>query len=140
MKTLPIRRIAAAGLLAGASALPAACGPDELSAPFDTGVCWHMARPQGQPPRFNRVSENVPSIETCAANLEAMRLRFRGMGMTQDEMVGAYQGQFLFLRPSGVWVGPRLEGQAYLALVRTGDGRLATAGAVRRPPGPPPSP
>lgn len=118
----------------------AGCADNGLAAPTDPGICWHMARPQGQPARFNRLSAGVTSIEQCAGNLEAMRLRFRGLGMAQEELVGAYQGMFLFLRPSGVWVAPSLEARPYLALVRTGDGRLATVGAVQRAPGPPAAP
>ena len=134
-----MRAVAATAFTAAGLSL-AACGDGGVTAPTNAGICWHMARPQGQPPRFNQLSTGVTSIEQCAGNLEAMRMRFRGMGLTQEEMVGAYQGQFLFLRSSGVWVGPSLEARPYLALVRTGDGRLATIGAVRRPPGVPAAP
>jgi hypothetical protein len=63
-----------------------------------------------------------------------MRLRFLGMGGSNTDIVGAYQGQFIFLDRAGVWFGKTLEGQRYFALARTGDGRLATPGTIERAP------
>jgi len=44
--------------------------------------------------------------------------------------MGAYQGNFIFIQREGVFTAPSLEEHAYLALVRTGDGRLAIPGAM----------
>jgi hypothetical protein len=52
------------------------------------------------------------------------------MGGTQQEIYGAYQANFLFLEPQGVLTSTSLEGPRYVALVRTGDGRLAIPGAM----------
>ena len=52
------------------------------------------------------------------------------MGGSQRTLVGAYQGNFLFLQPEGIFTAPSLEQNRYLVLVRTGDGRLAIPGAM----------
>jgi hypothetical protein len=80
--------------------------------------------------RYNKLVQNVPNLETCAANLEAMRVRFLRMGGSNRDIMGAYQGNFIFIQREGVFTAPSLEEHAYLALVRTGDGRLAIPGAM----------
>lgn len=113
--------------VAGAAAL-AACEP-QVQAPTVRGACFHMvadeAAEQGR--RFNRLPGKYPSLEYCAAALEVVRLR-GGRG----EIAGAYQGQFLFHNRRGIYVAQKFDGARYLALVRTGDGRLTMPGAVRR--------
>jgi hypothetical protein len=79
--------------------------------------------------KYNRLVV-APNLETCAANLEAMRLKFLRMGGTQQNIYGAYQANFLFLQQEGVLTSTSLEGPRYVALVRTGDGRLAIPGAM----------
>ena len=74
----------------------------------------------------------APNLETCAANLEAMRIKFLRMGGSTQEIYGAYQANFLFLEKAGVLTSTSLEGPRYVALVRTGDGRLAIPGAMPR--------
>jgi hypothetical protein len=102
----------------------------QLEAPGDKGVCWHLAQgPNGQA-RFNVLAQNQPDLEHCAAELEKMRLNFRALGSTQTEVTGAYQTQFLFLQPEGVFTAQSYDGQRYLLMVRTGDGRLAVPGAM----------
>lgn len=111
-----------------------ACGRPAVTAPAERGVCWHMPQAaEGQAPRFNQVRTGVETLEDCAAALEQMRLRFRALGAGQEELTGAYQGQFLFLKRAGIYTAPRLNGQQYLVMVRTADGRLARMGAVRAP-------
>ncbi len=127
-------RVAAAAALAMSAAALAGCEGGGLAAPTERGACWHLVTPRdGGPQRFNRVAQNVPTLEDCAARLEAIRMRFSGLGMRQDQLTGAYQGQFLFLRRPGIYTGARIDDRGYLALVRTGDGRLAQPGAVRQP-------
>ena len=70
------------------------------------------------------------SLEVCAANLEAMRIKFLTMGGSQQDLLGAYQSNFLFLQKEGILTSTSLEGPRYVALVRTGDGRLAIPGAM----------
>ena len=110
-------------------AVPAACAP-RVQAPADPGVCWHMVLPKGGKPVYNKVAEGRPNLESCAANLEAMRVRFLSLGGSRTNIYGAYQGTFIFINRDGVYASEKLDGTPYLALVRTGDGRLAVPGAV----------
>ena len=98
--------------------------------PADVGVCWHMSQFQGGKVRFNPVARNVKNLESCAAQLEVMRLRFSALGSSTEQMIGAYQGQFLFLQPEGIFTGENLDGAHYLLLVRSGDGRLVKPGVL----------
>jgi hypothetical protein len=123
----PSRPILAAALLA---ALCAAGCEKKVEAPYEKGVCFHVVPLDGGKVRFNRLAENRPTLESCAAALEGMRERFLGLGSTQTDIVGAYQGSFLFLGRTGVFTGQTLDGGRFPALVRTQDGRLAVPGAV----------
>ena len=116
-------------LLAIGSTALAAC-TKELEAPTNPGVCWHMAPLPDGHVRFNVVARNAPTVEKCAVALEDMRQRFLGLGGNQEEIVGAYQGQFLFLGTRGVFISQRLNGARYPLLVPTGDGRLAKPGVM----------
>jgi hypothetical protein len=121
----------------------AACG-SSTKAPFDPGVCYAVQLgADGEAPAFNVVARDQPQIEFCAARLEEMRLRFLQLGGNRREVIGAYQGQFIFIDRSGVAFGKTLEGSRFMALARTGDGRLAIPGAIQRevdraPPSPQP--
>lgn len=114
--------------LASAAAL-SACSGDKVEAPADRGVCYHAIPMKDGTIKFNKLAANVPNIETCASELEGMRLRFLPMG-GKDEIMGAYQGSFLFVQREGIFRGETLSGNRYLMLVRTGDGRLAMPGAM----------
>jgi hypothetical protein len=122
MKHLAVLPVAALALvLANCSQAP--------EAPADTGVCWHVVFDKEGAPKFNRLASGVKNLESCAAALEGMRIRFARMGGA-EEVVGAYQGQYLFLERIGVRTSTSLTGGRYVALVRTGDGRLAIPGAM----------
>jgi len=97
--------------------------------PGDTGVCFHVVPQKDGTLKYNKLVM-APNLETCAANLEAMRIKFLRMGGSSQEIYGAYQGAFLFLQKEGVLTSSTLEGGRYVALVRTGDGRLAIPGAM----------
>jgi hypothetical protein len=112
----------AASLLAGCS--------KTIEAPADRNVCFHAVLLSNGKMKFNKVSENSPNIESCAASLEAMRLQFLRMGGRMQEIMGAYNGQYLFLQKEGVFTSSTLDGPRYVLLVRTGDGRLAKMGAM----------
>lgn len=105
-----------------------------LKAPFDKGVCWHVVLKKNEAPRFNRMAENTPSLEYCAARLERMRRSFLSLGSGRRTVVGAYQGRFIFVEPRGIFSGKSLEGGRFLMLVRTGDGRLVSPGALPQAP------
>jgi len=124
MRTVLVLALAA-GALAGCDRSP--------PAPFDKGVCYSVALPKdGGAPKFNIVAEDQPQIEFCAARLEEMRLRFLRLGGTNREVIGAYQGQYIFIDRGGVSFARTLEGGRFFALARTGDGRLAIPGAIQR--------
>jgi hypothetical protein len=118
--------------LAVAAAALAACSGSSLDAPTEPGVCWHMVQLKDGSYRFNELARNQPNLENCAARLEDMRLRFNALGQSNQQVVGGYQGQFIFIDPRGVFTAANLNTTRYLALVRTGDGRLAIPGAVRQ--------
>lgn len=120
-------------LALGAAAASLAACSQSTKAPFDRGVCYAVEPgAEGEPARFNVVAEDQPQIEFCAARLEEMRLRFLRMGGSRREIVGAYQGRFIFIDRAGVSFGQTLEGARFMALARTGDGRLAIPGAIQR--------
>lgn len=98
--------------------------------PGDAGVCYHYAQAKGQKAHFNVLAKNVPTLEQCAADLEAMRLHFLGLGGSQVDITGAYQTKFLFLERDGIFTADSLNGASYLALIRTGDGRLVPPGSI----------
>jgi hypothetical protein len=117
-------------IAAALAAASAGCSDNTLKAPIEAGVCWHLVRIEGEY-RFNRLAADQPQLEHCAAQLEDMRLNFMRLGSAQSEVVGAYQGQFIFLQREGVFTAKSLSSTPYLALVRTGDGRLAIPGAIK---------
>lgn len=109
-----------------------------VQAPRTPGACYYVVPDKaGGEPKVNVVAEDQPQIEFCAARLEEMRLRFLRLGGSNREIVGAYQGQFIFVTREGVSFGKTLDGPRFFALARTGDGRLAIPGAIQRQMEPP---
>lgn len=126
--------VLAAAVLAVVSLALAGC-EKQTKAPFETGVCFHVATNKDGTLRFNPVARNVPQMEECAATLEGMRIRFVRLGQSNSKsMVGAYQGSFIFIEKEGIYLGQTYEGARFMSLVRTGDGRLAVPGAIRQVP------
>jgi hypothetical protein len=115
-------------LILAASLTAAACAKKTVP-PGDAGVCYHVVQRKDGTLKYNKLVM-AKSLETCAANLEAMRIKFLTMGGNQQEIVGAYQSNFLFLQKEGILTSTSLEGPRYVALVRTGDGRLAIPSAM----------
>ncbi|HEY8571130.1 hypothetical protein [Phenylobacterium sp.] len=115
-------------VLAAAAAALAACAK-KTEPPGTPGVCYHVVQGAEGELKYNKLVE-TDTLEKCAANLEAMRLKFLRMGGSQHEIVGAFQSNYLFLERIGVRTATSLEGPRYVALVRTGDGRLAVPGAM----------
>jgi len=131
MPSRPPTAVLAAALLALGGTL-AACA-ERTEPPGDPGICYHVVpQKDGKLKYFKLV--NAASLEVCAANLEAMRLKFLRMGGSTQDIYGAYQSNFLFLQQEGVLTSTSLEGPRYVALVRTGDGRLAIPGAMPQAP------
>lgn len=121
-------RIAAITAVAAACAALGAC-QKQTEPPGTVGVCYHVVPQKDGSLKYNRLVD-TPNLETCAANLEAMRIKFLRMGGSQQNIYGAYQSNFLFLQSEGVLTSTTLEGPRFVALVRTGDGRLAIPGAM----------
>lgn len=120
-------------LAAGVGLLALGACQNTTKAPFDPGVCYAVELgKEGEAPTFNVVARDQPQIEFCAARLEEMRLRFLGLGGNRREVIGSYQGQFIFIDRAGVSFGKTLEGSRFMALARTGDGRLAIPGAIQQ--------
>jgi outer membrane murein-binding lipoprotein Lpp len=110
--TLPFAAVAVLAL-AGCSS--------QIQAPTPPGVCYHLAAMVDGKPKFNVLASNVPDMEHCAAQLEAMRVRFLSLGGTHQDVIGAYQGNFLFLGDDGVFTAETYAGPRYPFLVRNGD-------------------
>lgn len=124
-------RIALILTLAAAATL-AAC-QKRTEPPGDPGVCYHVVAQRDGSLKYNKLV-NAPNLETCAANLEAMRIKFLRLGGNAQEILGAYQANFIFLLREGIFTSTSLEGPRYIALVRTGDGRLAVPGVMPQEP------
>ena len=112
----------------------ASCAPKTQEAPTDVGVCWHVVYLKDDSLKFNKLASGQPNLETCAASLEGMRLRFGNLGGfgAQEEITGAYQGNYIFIKREGVFTSRSLTGGRYPALVRSGDGRLVIPGAIKQ--------
>lgn len=117
-------------LILAVSTLALGACQKRVTPPGDVGVCYHAIPMNDGTIKYNKVGGPTPNLETCAAQLEAMRIRFLRLGGNQLEIMGAYQGNFLFLQKEGIFTSPSLNSGRYLALVRTGDGRLAIPGAM----------
>lgn len=121
--------IAAAGSALGLSA----CS-NGVKAPTDRGVCYQVTVKQDQPPKFNKVDDNVDIIENCVGRLEALRVKFLRMGSGRTELVGSYQGKFIFIDRAGVKYGDSLTSGRFFAFTRGPDGTLVIPGAIYAPP------
>ena len=130
MISFPLCRILVPATLLAALAV-SSCAK-HIEAPYEKGVCFHVVPLTGGAVKFNKLAENRPSLESCAAALEGMRERFLALGGTNSDVVGAYQGNFLFLGTTGVFTGTTIDGARWPALVRTQDGRLAPPSAVQQ--------
>ena len=115
-------------VLAAAALALAACAKKTVP-PGDAGICYHVVPQKDGSLKYNKLVQ-ADSLEKCAANLEAMRIKFLRMGGSTQDIYGAYQANFLFLVKEGVMTSTSLEGPRYVALVRTGDGRLAIPSAM----------
>ncbi|HYC67598.1 hypothetical protein [Brevundimonas sp.] len=120
-------------LTAGLGALALTACSNAVEAPFEPGVCFAVeAGAPGEAPVFNKLADNQPQLEHCAARLEEMRVRFLRQGGSRQEITGSYQGQYIFIDQEGIWLGKSLDGSRFIFMARTGDGRLATPGAIVR--------
>lgn len=104
-----------------------------VTAPTTPRTCYYASEQKDGTWQFTVVARNQPQIEFCAVELERMRLRFLRLGGTNNEIVGSYQGQFIFLQDEGVFFARKFDGVRYLALRRY-QGRLIMPGAIQEGP------
>ncbi len=76
-------------LLATAWAV-AGCSPSKPAA-TDTGVCWRVRAPEGQPLKREVLERGIANLQTCAARLEALRM------MEGEAVEGAFEGRAIFV-------------------------------------------
>ena len=122
MRALPFLAVALAALAVSACV-------ERTRPPGDPLICYHVVPQRDGSLKYNKLV-SVPTMEACAGNLEAMRIKFLRLGGSQQEIYGAYQANFLFLQREGIFTADSLEGPRFVFLVRTGDGRLAVPGAM----------
>jgi hypothetical protein len=124
-----MRKLAMIGAAAAAASftLSGCAGPAPHGAP---NVCYQLTFPKAQPPRYIEVARNVGKLEDCAGKLEGIRINFLRLGSSIHEISGAYNDQFLFLDPSGVYASTTLTGPRYILMQRTSDGRLMRPGYI----------
>lgn len=82
----------------------AACGKP-VQPPTTRGVCWLMTTELDQP-RFTPLTEYNDSLNSCAGQIEAVRLR----GGHGDALTGAYNGHFIFVSEEAMQTADRLDG------------------------------
>ncbi len=119
-------------VVATAAAALVAC-QSGAQAPRDPGVCYQVTVREGEEVKFNKLADDQPTMEACIARLEEMRIRFLRMGGSRREVIGAYQGKFLFIDSAGVSVADSLTSGRFFAFTRAPDGTLALPNLVNQP-------
>ncbi|MFN3228385.1 MAG: hypothetical protein ACK41P_00860 [Asticcacaulis sp.] len=117
--------LAAMMILAGCS--------QKIEAPFDKGVCYHAVEKDDGKIQYNKIADNQPNIENCAARLEEVRQSFLRLGSNRRTIMGAYNGSFIFIEGRVIKMATHYKGPRITLLIRTDDGRLVTPGAVAQP-------
>ena len=106
----------------------AAC-TKQVVAPTQADACFEVVPHKDGSVAFNLLSPHEPNLESCAGSLEAMRLWFLGLGGSNHQLAGVYNGQYLFLDPGGVKTSNSIDGMRFPFMIHTDDGRLVAAGA-----------
>jgi hypothetical protein len=101
----------------------------QVATPTEADACFEVAPHKDGSIGFNRLTQHEPNMENCAGALEGMRERFLGLGGSNHQLAGVYNGHYLFLGPGGVQTSDSIDGMRFPFLVRTDDGRLVAAGA-----------
>ena len=70
-----------------AAALTLAACAQRTRPPGEVGVCYHVVPQADGSMKYNKLVD-APNLETCAANLEAMRVRFLRMGAASRNYMG----------------------------------------------------
>ena len=103
----------------------------QVKAPEQADACFEAVPHQDGGFTFNLLSAHEATMESCAAALEGMRERFLALGGGNHQIMGVYNGTYLFLDAGGVLSSQSVDGMRFPFLVRSGDGRLVAPGAVQ---------
>ena len=76
----------------------------QATAPTGHGLCWRMFEVPGQQPRFEILDRDVPNLESCAAQVEGVRI------MDRRPTTGAYNGHFIFATEEQITSAMSLDG------------------------------
>jgi hypothetical protein len=101
----------------------------QVATPTEVDACFEVVPHKDGSVGFNRLTQHEPTMENCAGALEGMRLRFLGLGGSNHQLAGVYNGHYLFLDPGGVKTSDSIDGMRFPFLVHADDGRLVAAGA-----------
>ena len=104
MKRTGIRWLIPVIVLCGVAAIGAGMWkPSSPDAPKDPKACWRVTG-EGKQAEFVLLGRQVSNFESCAVRLEAIWLQ------SKQEVVGAYQGRFIFVGAQSIESAPHLEG------------------------------
>jgi hypothetical protein len=106
----------------------AAC-TKQVATPTQVDACFEVVPHKDGSIGFNMLAPHEPNLESCAGALEAMRLRFLGLGGSNHQLAGVYNTQYLFLDPGGVKTSNSIDGMRFPFLIHADDGHLVAAGA-----------
>lgn len=84
--------------LTGLSLIVGACA-SETAAPSGQGLCWRQVEA-----RFELIARDVPNLESCAVQLEGVRMQKGG------SVTGAYNGYFIFATEQQITSAKRIDG------------------------------
>jgi hypothetical protein len=126
MKPILVLALGLTGLLAAACQKP-------VDAPEVRGVCYQVLEKKGAAPTFHAVAKDQPNMESCAAELDAVRYRFMGLGSPRHDITGLYNNTYLFLDDGGMSTSQSLDGGRFTAFGRDPDGRLTIPAYIRQP-------
>ena len=101
----------------------------QIATPTEQDACFEAVPHKDGSVAFQRLTQHEATMESCAGALEGMRERFLGLGGSRHNLIGTYNGHYLFLGPAGVQTSDSFDGVRYPFLVRSDDGRLIAAGA-----------
>lgn len=91
------------GVVLGVLLAVAACSA-EPTAPDGAGLCWRMIEHPDKRPGFEILARDVPNLESCAVQLEGVRL------MQGSVTAGAYNGHFIFATEAQITSSQTLSG------------------------------
>jgi len=75
----------------------------EVPAPRDPGVCWR----RGGDGKFTAIFRGSTGIEACAGDLERIHMT------TGEDLVGAYQGRYIFVDKEAIRSADTLDGSRW---------------------------